>query len=71
MIITKTIASIVVALSLLAGANSAFALAGNAYDYRATIRAMEADAAAALAAAAQDESKPVTTKKSDKKTKTR
>ncbi len=65
--VTKTIASIAVALSLLAGANSAFALAGSGYDYRANIRAMEA----ALAAAAQDESKAVTTKKSDKKTKVR
>ncbi len=66
MIITKTIASIAVALSLLAGANSAFALAGG-YDYRANMRAMEA----ALAVAAQDKSKAVTTEKADKKTKTR
>ena len=67
MIITKTIASIAVALSLLAGANSAFALAGSGYDYRANIRAMEA----ALAVAAQDKSKAVTTEKADKKTNTR
>ena len=65
MIITKTIASIAVALSLLAGANSAFALAGSGYDYRANIRAMEA----ALASADQDKSRAVT--KADEKTKTR
>lgn len=55
MIITKTIASIAVALSLLAGVNSAFALAGSGFDYRANMRAMEA----APAAVAQDESKAV------------
>ena len=48
MIITKTIASIAVALSLLAGANGAFALAGSGFDYRANGRAMEAAVAGAV-----------------------
>ena len=48
MIMTKTIASIAVALSLLAGANSAIALAGNGFDYRANSRAMEAALADAV-----------------------
>ncbi len=65
--VTKTIASIAVALSLLAGANSAFAMAGGGYDWFATSRAIEA----ALASADQDKSKAVTTEKADKKTKTR